>query len=163
VNSVHQCLLPSVLWHCWLGVRRNVWHVKTEWRGAGVFMSLEWVQMICIWSSWCHCHPIICCFIKIQIGLTLLVLTYPGCIEKEATKLASVYLCCNSPHLQCWNKWRIKSGNSSRTKIQSFGDLLAQGPLEITTICLLWWNSTSITWTSSAVLALPLSRYVKQS
>jgi len=19
------------------------------------------MQMICIWSSWCHCHPIICC------------------------------------------------------------------------------------------------------
>jgi len=27
------------------------------------------VQMICIWSRWCHCHPIISCFIKIQIGL----------------------------------------------------------------------------------------------
>jgi len=23
------------------------------------------MQMICIWSSWCHCHPIISCFIKI--------------------------------------------------------------------------------------------------
>jgi len=23
------------------------------------------VQMICIWSSWCHCHPIISCFINI--------------------------------------------------------------------------------------------------
>jgi len=23
------------------------------------------VQMICIWSSWCHFHPIISCFIKI--------------------------------------------------------------------------------------------------
>jgi len=27
------------------------------------------VQMICIWSSWCHCHPIIYCFIKIHYGL----------------------------------------------------------------------------------------------
>jgi len=25
--------------------------------------------MICIWSSGCHCHPIISCFIKIQNGL----------------------------------------------------------------------------------------------
>jgi len=25
--------------------------------------------MICIWSSWCHCHPIISCSIKIQNGL----------------------------------------------------------------------------------------------
>ena len=24
------------------------------------------VQMICIWSSWCHCHPIISCSSKIQ-------------------------------------------------------------------------------------------------
>jgi len=27
------------------------------------------VQMICIWPSWCHCHPIISCFSKIQNGL----------------------------------------------------------------------------------------------
>jgi len=31
------------------------------------------VQMICIWSSWCHCHTIISCWTKIQIGLTFLV------------------------------------------------------------------------------------------
>jgi len=27
------------------------------------------VQMICIWSTWCHCHPIISCFSKIHNGL----------------------------------------------------------------------------------------------
>jgi len=27
------------------------------------------VQMICIWSSWCHCHPIISCSSKILNGL----------------------------------------------------------------------------------------------
>jgi len=27
------------------------------------------VQMICICSSWCHCHSIISCFSKIQNGL----------------------------------------------------------------------------------------------
>jgi len=27
------------------------------------------VQMICIWSSWCRCHPIISCSTKIQNGL----------------------------------------------------------------------------------------------
>jgi len=27
------------------------------------------VQMICIWSSWCHCHLIISCSSKIQNGL----------------------------------------------------------------------------------------------
>jgi len=42
------------------------------------------VQMICIWSSWCHCHPIISCLIKIQIGLTFVVPAYPSCPGKEA-------------------------------------------------------------------------------
>jgi len=27
------------------------------------------VRMICIWSSWCHCHPIVSCCSKIQNGL----------------------------------------------------------------------------------------------
>jgi len=31
------------------------------------------VQMICMWSSWCRCHPIISCFTEIWIGLTFLV------------------------------------------------------------------------------------------
>ena len=45
------------------------------------------VQVICIWSSWCHCHSIISCFIKIQNGFfTFLVLSYPGCPGKEAVK-----------------------------------------------------------------------------
>jgi len=36
------------------------------------------VQMSCMWSSQCQCHPIISCFIKIQIGLTFLVPAYSG-------------------------------------------------------------------------------------
>ena len=27
------------------------------------------VQIVCIWSGWCHCHPIISCFSKMQNGL----------------------------------------------------------------------------------------------
>ena len=54
--------------------------------------SYSEVQMICIRSSWCHCHPIISCFIKIQIALTFLVLAYSGCSGKEAGKRASVCL-----------------------------------------------------------------------
>ena len=40
---------------------------------------LSKVQMICIQSSWCDCHPIISCFVKIQNCLTFLVPAYPGC------------------------------------------------------------------------------------
>jgi len=33
------------------------------------YLSGAKVEMICIWSSWCHCHPIISCFIKIANAL----------------------------------------------------------------------------------------------
>ena len=58
--------------------------------------------MICIWSSLCHYHPIICCFIKIQNGSAFLVLAYPGCPEKEAVKwvlLLLLYLGCVTEEL----------------------------------------------------------------
>jgi len=48
------------------------------------------VHMSCIWSSWCRCHSIIPCFIKIQIDLTFLVPAYPECPEKEAIKWVPV-------------------------------------------------------------------------
>jgi len=48
------------------------------------------MQIICIWLSWCYCHTIICCFIIIQIGLTFLVLAFPGCLGKDAVKWVSV-------------------------------------------------------------------------
>jgi len=41
--------------HTWLGIRKSIQPVKTEWWGAGVVICLE--QVICMWSSWCHCHP----------------------------------------------------------------------------------------------------------
>jgi len=47
------------------------------------------VQIICIQSSWCHCHRIISCCIIIQNGLTFLVLAYPDCSGKEAVKWVS--------------------------------------------------------------------------
>jgi len=39
--------------------------------------------MISIWFHWCHCHPIVSCFIKIQNGFTFLVPAYPGCPGKR--------------------------------------------------------------------------------
>jgi len=33
--------LPSVLWRCWLGDRKGIRPVKTEWWGAGVVVCLE--------------------------------------------------------------------------------------------------------------------------
>ena len=53
---------------------------KSEWWGTGVWSK---VQMICIWPSWCHCHSIVSCFIKIQHGFTCLVPAYSGCPGKR--------------------------------------------------------------------------------
>ena len=39
--------------------------------------------MICIWSSWCHCHPIICCCSKIQNGLPFWCLLTQVVLEKR--------------------------------------------------------------------------------
>jgi len=47
--------MPSVLWHCRLGVRKSIRPVKLS---DEVWLSV-WseVQIVCIWSSWCHCIP----------------------------------------------------------------------------------------------------------
>ena len=37
-----QWQLPSVLWHCWLGVRKSIRPVNIEWWGVGVVTFLEW-------------------------------------------------------------------------------------------------------------------------
>ena len=51
------CCRP-VLWHCWLGVRKSIWHVRIEW-WVLVWFSLwsDCLHFVCIWSSWCQCHP----------------------------------------------------------------------------------------------------------
>jgi len=59
------CLLSSVLRRCWLGGRKSIWPVRNWVIGAGIWKEL---QIICTWSSWCHCHPVISCFVGIQNG-----------------------------------------------------------------------------------------------
>jgi len=70
------------VWHCWFGICKSIWPVKNWLAWLSVWNE---VQMICIliWSRWCYCHPIISCFIKIQIGLTFLVPAYQGCPGKR--------------------------------------------------------------------------------
>jgi len=58
-----------------------------------VWLSV-WIkmQMIC----WCHYHPVISCFIKVQIGLTFLMPAYLCCPGKEAIEWVSVIAAINS-------------------------------------------------------------------
>ena len=107
-------LLPSVLWRCWLDVRKSIRPVKTEWWGVGMVISLE--RMICLWTSWCHCHLIISCFVKIQNGLAFLAPAYTGCSGKEAVKWVSFSLSLSSLPVpiisnKCW-MWVIAASQS---------------------------------------------------
>ena len=44
------------------------------------------MQMISIWSCWCHFNPILSFFIKILICLAFLVPAFPGCPGKETSE-----------------------------------------------------------------------------
>ena len=101
ISSVPRiAILSSVLWHHWLSVRKSIRPVKYM-SGEVLAWLRVWreVQMICVWSSWCHCHSIISCFVKIHIDLTFLVLAYPGYPGKRVrlsrclSSTYSYYLC----------------------------------------------------------------------
>jgi len=88
----------QLLWHCWLGVKKSIWPVKNWvtkcWRGYQSRVRCKWFA--------CHCHPIMSCCIKIQIGLTFVVPAYPGRLGKEAIKWVPVFQCT-------WPKPKTKS------------------------------------------------------
>ena len=82
-------LLPSVLWHCWLGVRKSIRHIKIEWWGVGVVICVEqgadclhMVQLVPLPSQ----NPTVSCLVQIQTGFTFPVLAYRGCPGKQAIK-----------------------------------------------------------------------------
>ena len=115
-------LLPSVLWHCWLGDRKGIQPIKIERCGAGMVICLErgadlhMAQQIPLPLT-------VSCFSKIQIGFTFLVPAYPGSPGQRAVKrvcvcrrcsMVCVSVCCtwssavhkwlnwSSCHLACW-------------------------------------------------------------
>jgi len=66
-----QCFHPSVLWCCWLGGRKGIRPVKTEWWATGMVICLEWgandLHMLQKNPEW----------------FTFLVPAYPGCPGKR--------------------------------------------------------------------------------
>jgi len=57
-------------WCCWLGGRKGIWPVKKLSDEVMAWLSV-WskVQMICIWSSWCHCHQSYVALLKSRMVL----------------------------------------------------------------------------------------------
>ena len=84
VKIFRSLLLRCFFWCCWFGVRKSNESVKNEWWGAGVVPFWTHVQIICIWSIWCHCQLIISCFFEIQNDFTFLVSVYRGYPGKKA-------------------------------------------------------------------------------
>jgi len=82
-------LIPSVLWRCWLGGRKGIRPVKSEWWIAGMVICLErgadlrmaQLMLLPLTVSW---------FSKIQIGFTFLVPAHLGSPGKKAVKRVSV-------------------------------------------------------------------------
>jgi len=55
--SVCVSAMPSVLLHCWLGVSKSTRPVKKLSDQVLAWLPVySNVKIICIWSSWCHCH-----------------------------------------------------------------------------------------------------------
>ena len=80
-----------VLWCCWLGGRKGIRSVKTEWWGAGMVICLE--QGADLHTAQLMPLPLtFSCFSKIQIGFTFLVLSHSGSPRKRAVKRVCVYL-----------------------------------------------------------------------
>ena len=63
-------ILPSVLWRCWLGGRKGIRPVKTEWWGTVLAWLSVWSEVqTCIWPSWCHCHSLSIAPVKSRLVL----------------------------------------------------------------------------------------------
>ena len=81
----HNCVSrskPWVLWCCWLGGRKGIRPVKTEWWGADAVICLECGADL-------HTAQLMplpltdSCFSKIQVGFTFLVPAHPDISEKR--------------------------------------------------------------------------------
>ena len=62
-------IFPSVLWRCWLGGRKGIRPVKTEWWATGVVICLEQGTDLHMAQLMPLPHTV-SCYSKIQIGLT---------------------------------------------------------------------------------------------
>ena len=83
--------MPSVLRCCWLGGRKGIRPVKTEWWGAGMVICLE--QGADLHTAQLMPLPLtVSCSSKIQIGFTFLVPAHLGSPGQRAVKRVCVGL-----------------------------------------------------------------------
>ena len=93
---VYFICMPSMLWRCWLGGRKGIRPVKTEWRGACVVICRERVADLHI-AQLMPLPLTVSCFSKIQIGFTFLVPAYLVSPGQRAVKRVCIL------SLRTWN------------------------------------------------------------
>ena len=161
--------MPSVLWRCWLGGRKGIRPVKTEWWGVGVVICLErgadlhMAQLMPLpltvsWSS------------KIQIGFAFLVPAHPGSPGQRAVKRVFVCLflvpsvlwhcwlvgrqeghpACKNWVMRCWCGICLERGADCLPMVQLM-PLPSQNPvisclIEIHIRLLFWYRLTQVSW-----------------
>ena len=76
----------------WLGGRKGIRPVKTEWWGAGVVICLERGAELHM-SQLMPLPLTVSCFSKIQISFTFLVPAHPGSRGQRAVKRARARVC----------------------------------------------------------------------
>ena len=82
IPASYHLVIPSVLWRCWLGDRKDIRPVKkNEWWGAGVDTCLE--RGADLHTAQLMPLPLtVSCFSKIQIGFTFLIPAHTGSPRK---------------------------------------------------------------------------------
>jgi len=114
----HENHTASVLWCCWLGGRKGIRPVKTEWWGAGVVICLEWGADL--YMAQLMLLPLtVSCFSKIHIGFTFLVLAHLGSPGQRVVKrvCVCVYTCFLHPLPQTYEGTSIFTCQLSETSI----------------------------------------------
>ena len=110
-----------VKWRCWLGNKKGILPVKTEWWGAGMVICLQ--RGADLHTAQRMPLPLtVSCFSKIQISFTFLILAHPGSPGKRAVKRVCV---CAGKERSIWTMSYILQ-------------------LQVTSTCWLWnqWRQT---------------------
>jgi len=107
--------LPSVLWCYWLGGRKGIQSVKTEWWSAGVVICMgRGADLHMVQFSWCHGHYFLLQWV--QISFTFLVLAHSGNPGQRAIKWVLLLFICTKvqPWVHCylWLSWKPYFENS---------------------------------------------------
>ena len=96
ICCVKQHNSPSVLWHCWLGIRKSI---RPGWWGVSVVICLEWGADL----HMAQLMPLpltVSGFSKIQIGFTFLVPAHPGS-PGQGPLNGCACVCCVTQVEQC--------------------------------------------------------------